>query len=92
MIAEDTLNKPIMMMTGREFLELFNVIKEEKEIHDFTKKELVYGLDGLAELLGCGKSKAQQVKNSGVLDKAIVQDGKKIIIDKAKALEILFNK
>ena len=90
MISEDVLNKQILMMTGREFLELFGVVKNMKPItEDYSKKELVYGLDGLAKLLNCGKTKAQQVKNSGVIDDAVIQSGKKLIIDKNKALELL---
>lgn len=90
MISDQVLNKPIMMMTGFEFLELFNIIKDHKmPVQDFTKKEFVYGLDGLASLLGCGKTKAQQVKNSGIIDEAIIQNGRKLIVDKDKALELL---
>jgi hypothetical protein len=84
------LDKQILMMTGREFLELFGIIKDSAPIReDYSKKELVYGLDGLAKLLDCGKTKAQQIKNSGIIDEAIIQNGKKLIIDKNKALELL---
>lgn len=90
MISEEILNKPIMMMTGREFLELFGKATESQaNVIDFTKKEYVYGLDGLAKLLGTGRGKAQQIKNSGVLDDAITQNGRTIIIDKEKAIELL---
>ena len=90
MISEEVLDKQIFIMTGREFLELFNIVKDKKiPPRQVPSKEYVYGLDGLAKLLNCGKSKAQQVKNSGIIDEAIIQSGKKIIIDKAKALELL---
>lgn len=92
MISEETLNKPIMMMTGREFLELFNVAKEEKPTtKTYNSEDYAYGISGLMELLGCGKTKAQQIKSSGKIDKAIIQNGKMIMIEKAKALELLKN-
>lgn len=89
-MSEETLNKPIMMMTGREFLELFNIMKEEKpEAKTYNSEDYAYGITGLMKLLGCGKTKAQQIKSSGIIDEAIIQTGKTIMIEKAKALELL---
>ena len=47
-----------------------------------------YGLKGLAKILGCSVSKASKIKSSGILDEAIIQNGRKIIIDSEKALEL----
>lgn len=69
-------------LTIEEFLNFLS----KREI---TPPEYVYGLDGLAELLGASKSYAFKIKKSGILDEAIVQRGRKIIIDKQKALNIL---
>ena len=41
--------------------------------------------------IGCSKSTAMRLKKSGILDEAIVQTGRKIIIDADKALDILYN-
>ncbi len=77
-------------MTGEEILELFGAIAEQKTItKDFTAKRYVHGIDGLARLLGCKRTKAQQIKSSGVIDEAIYQSGKTIIIDGDKALELI---
>lgn len=93
MISEETLNKPIMMMTGREFLELFKIVKEEKaESKTYNSEDYAKGIPGLMELLKCGRSKAQQIKSSGVIDEAIIQDGRYIFIEKKKALELLKEK
>lgn len=46
-----------------------------------------YGLDGIMELFGVCKATAQRYKN-GFLQPAIIQRGRKILIDKAKALEL----
>lgn len=55
-----------------------------------TKKEkkLVYGLDGLAKLFGCSKSAAYELKRSGKIDKAITQQGRKIVVDSELALQL----
>ena len=66
------------------------LIKEKVPDKEEQKKEklLVYGLDGIAEIFNCSRTTAQRIKNSGVLDKAITQVGRKITINVDKALEI----
>ena len=54
-----------------------------------VKKELVYGLAGLAKLLGVCKATASSIKSSGILDPAISQHGKVIVIDANLALELM---
>ena len=49
----------------------------------------VYGLKGLAKILGCSRTTASKIKNSGMIDDAISQVGKLIVIDKKKVLEII---
>ena len=51
-----------------------------------------YGLKGLAKILGCSVSKASEIKSSGILDEAIIQNGNIIIIDKEKALQLFAKK
>ena len=41
------------------------------------KKKLVYGLQGLADLLHCTKRHASKIKSSGILDEAIKQRGRR---------------
>lgn len=53
------------------------------------KRNLVYGLAGLSELLGCSVSTAARIKKSGVLDPAIHQTGKIIVVDADLALDLL---
>ncbi|MCD0456317.1 MULTISPECIES: DUF3853 family protein [Chryseobacterium] len=71
---------PIWQLTVAEFLEVSKNFNAEKKYE--------YGLKGLAKILGCSRSKASKVKSSGILDKAIIQKGNIIIIDKDKALEL----
>lgn len=51
--------------------------------------EYVKGLNGLCTLLGCKKSKANKLKASGRLDGSYIQDGRTILFDKNKVLNIL---
>lgn len=74
---------PIWQLTVGEFLEISREFSSEKKYE--------YGLKGLAKILGCSVSKASEVKSSGLLDEAIIQNGNIIIIDKEKAL-LLFGK
>ena len=46
-----------------------------------TNRNYVYGIRGLASLFNCSESTANRIKKSGVIDEAISQTGKKIVID-----------
>ncbi len=88
-----TNNKPIWQMTGEEFLSMLDGRIDDKITTainnlDFTKEDHVYGIKGLAKLLGCSRTHAQTIKSSGDLDDAIFQDGRTIVINKQKALEL----
>ncbi|MDM1556129.1 DUF3853 family protein [Chryseobacterium indologenes] len=78
------LSTPIWKLTVAEFLELSKNFS--------TDKKYEYGLKGLAKILGCSVSKASEVKSSGILDKAIIQNRNIIIIDKEKALQLFAKK
>lgn len=73
-------NTPIWQLTVAEFLEVSKNCTSEKKYE--------YGLKGLAKILGCSVSKASEVKSSGLLARAIIQNGNIIIIDKERALEL----
>ena len=75
---------PIWQLTVEEFLEV------SKNLNSYKKDE--YGLKGLAKVLGCSVSKASEVKSSGILNDAIIQNGNIIIIDIERALELFGKK
>lgn len=75
---------PIWQLTVEEFLEV------SKNINSYKKYE--YGLKGLAKILGCSVSKASEVKSSGILNDAIIQNGNIIIIHIERALELFGKK
>lgn len=92
MNLEALKDKPLFQMTGEEFLYLQKNYKSEI-INNKTEidkdKNYVYGILGIAKLFDCSKSSANRLKKSGVIDKAIIQDGRKIIVDSEKALELV---
>lgn len=55
----------------KELLELLLQVIEEEETNTTPSKEepreLIKGIRGLAEFLGCGSTKAQNIMNSGIL-------------------------
>lgn len=75
---------PIWRLTVEEFLEVSKKNNLEKKYE--------FGLKGLAKMLGCSISKASEIKSSGLLDDAIIQNGNIIIIDKEKALALFAQK
>lgn len=78
------LKSPLWQLTVEQFLELS---KSQN-----TEKKYEYGLKGLAKILGCSVSKASEIKSSGILDKAIIQNKNIIIIDKEMVLELFDQK
>lgn len=54
-----------------------------------SDKRYVRGMKELAEVLHCSVPTAQRIKSSGVLDAAISQSGKTIIVDVDLALDLL---
>ena len=94
MNLEELKSKPIVQLTCEEFLFVqennTSIVKSQKVPEGKnTPKKYVYGIMGLAKLMDASRSKAQRTKNSGVVNEAIIQNGRKIIIDADKALKLL---
>lgn len=91
MKIDDLKQKPLWQMTGEEFLYL-QQNSEQKEasptIIQNPPKKHVYGIAGIARLFGCSVPTANRIKQSGKIDKAITQIGRKIIVDAELALEL----
>lgn len=54
-----------------------------------ASEEPKQGIMRLAEIIGCGKTKAQKLKSSGIFGDAIIQEGRTMRIDEAKVLAVL---
>ena len=53
------------------------------------EKKYVYGYKGLASLLNCSICAAKNLKLSGKIEKAIIQEGRKIVVDTQLVFELL---
>ena len=84
------LQKPIAMMTGEELTFLLNSSMEAKanEQTPVVQKRTYYGIEGVAQVFGCSVPTANRIKRSGIIDAAITQVGRKIIVDADKALAL----
>lgn len=92
MNLETLKEKPLFQMTGEEFIFLQNRLNNDTSqtpIIPDKEKKYVYGIRGIAKLFGCSISSANRIKKSKKIDRAIIQDGRKIIIDSELALELM---
>lgn len=83
--------KLLVQMKGEDLLALISEklqVTQQTELRDSNKK-YVYGISGIQSLLNCSESSAKRLKKSGIIDDAIIQNGRKIIVDVELALELL---
>ena len=86
---EQLLAKPICMMTGEELtLLLQNTEKVTAKVpaEVVPEKHYEYGIEGLAKVFKCSIPTANRIKKSGVIDAAITQVGRKIVVDLSSLL------
>lgn len=57
-----------------------------------TQPRLVYGIKGIAEIFGVSERQARYIKSSGVISKAIRQQGRTIVTDAGLALQLFGKK
>lgn len=82
-------NALAVTLTVGQFIDIIDSRIQAKEEPTKDDEGYSYGLQGLARLLNCSRTTANKIKQSGKLDKAIKQVGRKIIIDNEKALQLL---
>ena len=94
MTINELRDKPVWQMTGEEllFLARHGNISTSRELTKASsskeEKRYVYGLAGIACLFGCSLPTANRIKQSGKINRAITQIGRKIIVDADLALEL----
>ena len=94
MTINELLDKPVWKMTGEEllFLAQYGNISTSRESTKASsskeEKRYVYRLAGIARLFGCSLPTANRIKQSGKINRAITQIGRKIIVDADLALEL----
>ena len=91
---EKLLQTPVCYMSGEELaylisnLGLLNKEKKGSATAPSHDRKLAYGIKGIADTFGCSIPTANRIKKSGVIDKAISQVGRKIVLDVELALEL----
>ena len=93
MTTNELLDKPVWQMTGEELLFLarhgnMSTNGDTAKASSKEEKRYVYGLAGIARLFGCSLPTANRIKQSGKINHAITQVGRKIIVDADLALEL----
>lgn len=82
------LLRPFARMVAEELVNMQNPVEEQ---HGDIKQ--YRGLKGIMEIFRCGRKKAIELKNSGLIDGAITNISSKIfLVDEQKALEAVKNK
>lgn len=89
-MTKGNLTNTIVVMNQAQLLETIKeAINESSQSSSKNKKTYVYGINGLAGILGCSRPTAQRIKSTGKLDAAISQTGRTIIVDVDKAIELI---
>lgn len=96
---ETLLQTPVCMMTGEQLAFLVSNLpmlnkqgnKASSEEEAAKPRRLVYGIKGIADTFGCSIPTANRIKRSGIIDDAITQVGRKIVVDAVLALELAAN-
>lgn len=83
MINKET---PLAMLTIGQLDEFLDA-KFKANQKTTSPKKYVYGLEGICSLFNCRLNKAQELKK-GVIRDAVIQHGRKIMVDVEKALEL----
>ena len=90
MKKEINYSTPLSFLTVGEFLELLNAGTQPEAVVKPSEKRLVYGLAGIRALFKVSHATAFRYKQTIIKD-AVSQQGRKIIVDADKALELFEN-
>lgn len=86
-----TEQTPLSFLTVGQFMELLNTGKQNEPVRiQESTKRYVYGLRGIRQLFNVSHATAQRYKDTIIKD-AVLQQGRKIIIDADKAMELFNN-
>ena len=91
-VKQINLDTPIAMLTVGQLQEALNASSSPSDDKSMQKekyreKQYVYGLRGISELFNVSHPTAQRYKNT-FLKPAIIQNGRKIIVDVDLAFEL----
>ena len=85
-------NTRIIDLTVAQLAEVIDKAVEDslrrRQDSEPTQPRLVYGIKGIAQIFGVSERQARYIKSSGVINKAIKQQGRTIVTDAALALQL----
>lgn len=87
-------NTRIIDLTVGELMELIEAAQTEKttpQAPTAPEKRFVYGIAGIVQVFNCSMTTANRIKASGRIDRAIMQNGRIIVVDADLALELYNN-
>ena len=89
----ELLKTPICKMDGEELAFLITSITSNQQTQMLLtqpkqEEHNVYGIAGIAQIFGCSIPTASRIKKSGIINDAITQVGRKIVVNADKALEL----
>ena len=89
----ELLEKPLWQLTGKDHANIVRHVLIEnfssREMEPPSQKRYVYVYKGIAELFNCSRSTAQRLKLSGIIDDAVTQLNRKIIVEADLALQLV---
>ncbi|MBR2194714.1 MAG: DUF3853 family protein [Salinivirgaceae bacterium] len=88
-------NLPIWQLSTGELIDIISTVldsKLQKQEREPKGNTYVYGIRGIAHLFGCSIATANQIKRSGLIDDAITQINRKIVVDRELALKLIKRK
>lgn len=89
---------PLFQMNGAQLISIIKLAfgheaappRERSSVPEVQEaNKYAYGIAGICEIFGCSKPTAQRIKKSGVIDGAITQTGRTIVVDRQKALALV---
>ena len=90
MNIDELKQKPVAMMTGEELSVLIDsrMATWATEIASLSQRIIYYGIEGIAQIFGSCVPTTNRIKKSGMIDDAITQIDRQIVIDDNLALEL----
>ena len=86
-----TEQTPLSFLTVGQFMELLHTGKQNEPVRiQESEKRYIYGLRGIRQLFNVSHATAQRYKDTIIKD-AVLQQGRKIIVDADKAMELFNN-
>ena len=84
------MNTRLIDLNVGDLLELIQQASQNNSIVNVAHNEkYVYGIDGIANFLGCSKTTVHEYRKQGWIEPSIKQFGRKVVCDTEKALELL---